>query len=49
MLERFLTQMPVRFEVADGDVWLEGVVLHLGEDGRALRIEPFAEGSGEAD
>jgi 2',3'-cyclic-nucleotide 2'-phosphodiesterase len=49
VLERFLTQMPVRFEVADRDVWLEGVVLHLGEDGRALRIEPFAEGSGTAD
>ena len=43
VLERFVTQLPVRFEVADGDVWLEGVVVELGEDGRALRIEPFEE------
>ena len=41
VLERFLTQMPVRFEVATDNVWLEGVVLELGADGRALRIEPF--------
>ena len=37
VLERFLTQMPVRFEVADGDVWLEGVLIELGADGRALQ------------
>jgi metallophosphoesterase (TIGR00282 family) len=43
VLERFLTQLPVRFEVADGNVWLEGVVIELGADGRALRIEPFEE------
>ena len=43
VLERFLTQMPVRFEVADGNVWLEGVVIELGNDGNALRIEPFEE------
>ena len=30
VLERFLTQLPVRFEVADGNVWLEGVVIELG-------------------
>jgi metallophosphoesterase (TIGR00282 family) len=41
VLERFLTQMPVRFEVATDDVWLEGVALELGDDGRALNIEPF--------
>ncbi|MGI5940434.1 MAG: TIGR00282 family metallophosphoesterase [Thermoleophilia bacterium] len=41
VLERFLTQMPVRFEVASEDVWLEGVLLELGADGRALRIEPL--------
>jgi len=45
VLERFLTQMPVRFEVADSDVWLEGVVVEIGSDGRALRIEPFEEGA----
>jgi metallophosphoesterase (TIGR00282 family) len=41
VLERFLTQMPVRFDVAEGEVWLEGVVIETGEDGRALRIDPF--------
>lgn len=46
VLERFLTQMPARFEPATGDVWLEGVILELDEDGRATRIEPF-ELSGE--
>jgi metallophosphoesterase (TIGR00282 family) len=46
VLERFLTQMPVRFDVADGDVWLEGVVIELDQNGHALRIESF-ESSGE--
>jgi 2',3'-cyclic-nucleotide 2'-phosphodiesterase len=41
VLERFLTQLPVRFEVASGNVWLEGVVVEIGPEGRALRIEPF--------
>jgi metallophosphoesterase (TIGR00282 family) len=45
VLERMLTQMPVRFEVADGDVWLEGVVVEIGSDGHALRIEPFEVGA----
>jgi 2',3'-cyclic-nucleotide 2'-phosphodiesterase len=45
VLERMLTQLPVRFEVADGDAWLEGVVVEIGPDGRALRIEPFAVGA----
>lgn len=45
VLQRFLTQLPVRFEVADGDVWLEGVVVEIGSDGRALRIEPFEIGA----
>ena len=43
VLERFLTQLPVRFEVAERDVWLEGVVVEIGPDGHALRIEPFEE------
>jgi metallophosphoesterase (TIGR00282 family) len=43
VLERFLTQLPVRFEVADDDTWLEGVVVEIGADGRALRITPFEE------
>jgi hypothetical protein len=41
VIERLVTQMPVRFEVASGDVWLEGAVIEIGQDGRALRIEPF--------
>lgn len=47
VLERFLTQLPVRFEVADGDVWLEGVVVEIGPDGHALRIESFEVGAGD--
>jgi 2',3'-cyclic-nucleotide 2'-phosphodiesterase len=43
VIERFLTQLPVRFEVADGNVWLEGVAIELGADGRALSIAPFEE------
>lgn len=43
VLERFLTRMPARFDVAEGDVWLEGVVLRFGENGRADAIEPFEE------
>jgi metallophosphoesterase (TIGR00282 family) len=46
VLERFLSQLPVRFEVADADVWLEGVVVEIGSDGHALRIEPFEVGAG---
>lgn len=41
VIERFLTQLPVRFDVAAGDVWLEGVVIETDSAGRALRIEPF--------
>ena len=43
VIERFLTQLPVRFEVADGNVWLEGVAIELGADGHALSITPFEE------
>jgi metallophosphoesterase (TIGR00282 family) len=46
IIERFLTQLPARFEVADGDVWLEGVVVEIGADGHALSIEPFEIGAG---
>jgi 2',3'-cyclic-nucleotide 2'-phosphodiesterase len=44
VIERFLTQLPARFEVADGDVWLEGVAIEIGGDGHALLIEPFEVG-----
>jgi calcineurin-like phosphoesterase len=39
IIERFLTQMPARFEPATGDVWLEGVVIRLAENGKAESIE----------
>ena len=44
VIERMLTQLPVRFEVASGDVWLEGVAIEIGPEGRALSIEPFEVG-----
>jgi 2',3'-cyclic-nucleotide 2'-phosphodiesterase len=40
VLRRFTTQMPVRFEPADGGVRLEGVLIECGADGRATSIEP---------
>ena len=40
ILQRFLTQMPVRFEVADEDVWIEGMFLKTNAEGRATAIEP---------
>ncbi len=43
-LGRFLTQVPARFDVADGDVRLSGVVLTLDPDtGRAVGIERLRE------
>jgi metallophosphoesterase (TIGR00282 family) len=40
VLERFRTQLPVRFEVASGDVRLNAVVVEIAsETGRAVRIE----------
>jgi len=41
VLERMLRQMPVRFDVATDDVWLEGVAIDIGADGHALGIEPL--------
>jgi metallophosphoesterase (TIGR00282 family) len=38
-LERFITQMPVKFETSEEDPWLNGVVIEAGDDGRAQRIE----------
>jgi metallophosphoesterase (TIGR00282 family) len=49
VLERFLSQLPVRFEVASGDVWLEGALVEIGEDGHALRIEPIQVSETEID
>jgi 2',3'-cyclic-nucleotide 2'-phosphodiesterase len=38
-IERFLTQMPVKFETATDDPWLNGVLIEAGDDGRATSIE----------
>jgi 2',3'-cyclic-nucleotide 2'-phosphodiesterase len=40
ILRRFATQMPVRFEPAEGGVRLEGVLIECNGDGRASSIEP---------
>jgi metallophosphoesterase (TIGR00282 family) len=39
VLESFLTQMPTRFDSAEGDVWIDAVVVELGGDGLAQSIE----------
>jgi metallophosphoesterase (TIGR00282 family) len=39
-IQRMRTGMPVRFEVADGDVRLEGALIECDESGRATSIEP---------
>lgn len=38
-IEGFLTQMPVRFETADEDVWINGAVVEVNEKGLADSIE----------
>jgi 2',3'-cyclic-nucleotide 2'-phosphodiesterase len=38
-LRAFKTQMPVRFDGADEDVWLMGVAVEIGDDGLARGIE----------
>jgi 2',3'-cyclic-nucleotide 2'-phosphodiesterase len=44
VLERFLTQMPNRFEVAAGPVWVQGVLIDVDEaSGRARSIERVRE------
>jgi 2',3'-cyclic-nucleotide 2'-phosphodiesterase len=39
ILERFITQMPVRFETAEDDVWVMGAVVAIDERGLADSIE----------
>ena len=40
ILTRFITQMPARFEMAEDDVWLNGVIVDFDEKtGRATSIE----------
>jgi 2',3'-cyclic-nucleotide 2'-phosphodiesterase len=38
-LEAFKSQMPVRFDTADEDVWLMGVAVEIGDDGFARGID----------
>jgi 2',3'-cyclic-nucleotide 2'-phosphodiesterase len=38
-LERFRTQMPVKFDTADEDVWINAVVVAIRDDGLADSIE----------
>jgi 2',3'-cyclic-nucleotide 2'-phosphodiesterase len=38
-LEAFRTQMPIRFETADEDVWVNGAVVTVRDDGLAESIE----------
>jgi 2',3'-cyclic-nucleotide 2'-phosphodiesterase len=38
-LEAFRTQMPVKFDSADEDVWINGVLVAVGADGLAESIE----------
>jgi metallophosphoesterase (TIGR00282 family) len=40
-LERFLTQLPVKFETADDDVWIMGCLIESSEGGLARSIEPL--------
>ena len=40
VLERFITQMPVKFETAEEDVWVMGAVVEVNERGLADSIEP---------
>ena len=39
-LEAFLTQMPVRFETAEEDVWVMGALVEVGPSGLAESIDP---------
>src|SRR6266516_2980890 len=39
VLESFITQMPVRFDGAEGDVWINAAVVEVREDGLAESIE----------
>jgi 2',3'-cyclic-nucleotide 2'-phosphodiesterase len=38
-LEAFRTQMPVRFDTADEDIWVMGVAVEIGDDGLARGID----------
>ena len=44
-LERLITQMPVRFETAEDDVWVMGAVVEVNREGLADSIEQVMEPS----
>jgi 2',3'-cyclic-nucleotide 2'-phosphodiesterase len=48
-LEGFLTQMPVRFETADENVWVNAVVVEIGANGLAESIEQVFVPTGSAE
>jgi len=39
IIERFITNLPLRFNLAQGDVRMQGVVIEADSEGRALSIE----------
>jgi metallophosphoesterase (TIGR00282 family) len=41
IIKKFTTQMPVRFEVAGGDIQLNAVIMEFNEKGRAVSIFPL--------
>lgn len=43
VIQKFLTQLPVRFEVADGPTMINAVFIDLDEDGKAVNITNFSE------
>jgi 2',3'-cyclic-nucleotide 2'-phosphodiesterase len=43
VLEALITQMPVRFDGAEGDVWVNAVAIEVGDDGLARSIEQIIE------
>jgi len=43
VLEALITQMPVRFDGAEGDVWINAVAVEVGADGLARSIEQILE------
>jgi 2',3'-cyclic-nucleotide 2'-phosphodiesterase len=48
-LERFLTQMPVKFETSEEDPWLNAVIVDADGDGRATAIEQMLLSGSEPD
>jgi metallophosphoesterase (TIGR00282 family) len=46
-LERFISQMPVKFETSDEDPWLNGVLVEADAEGRAVSIEQVLAAPGD--